>query len=319
MKTEITRYDFCVFRLPPNTGRAVWEITNRCNYPCDYCDFTKCRTPIRDELTTLEVFQALDGLKEKGFSHIKFTGGEPFLRQDMMQILERSNELGFIVDISTNASRITTEKARALAGLKLSMVHSSIDGHNQATHESVRGPNTYYPTIYGVKNLVDCEIYVRIGSLIHTGNENHLDKMVESIAGFGVNEVIFSYMEPGGKMKLDDPRVTKTPAEVLRPQIEELAAQYAGKIKVNHSLTQAQSPGGEGICPGGSKLLFIDNIGRIAPCSWMIQSRPQYRSDLTLKQRSLAELMETGPVKDYLDEVERSRTQGHYGCLMRKR
>ena len=36
----MNRYPFCLFRIPENGGRVLWEITNTCNYRCSYCIFS---------------------------------------------------------------------------------------------------------------------------------------------------------------------------------------------------------------------------------------------------------------------------------------
>ncbi len=323
---EIARYPFCVFRIPETGGRVVWELTDRCNYTCDYCGFSITHSKPEEELTTEEMFSTLEGLKAKGFSHIKFTGGEPFIRKDLFQILEKANELAFISDLSTNASLITPEKAKMLSALKLKMVHSSIDGHNQGVHESVRNKNTYERTIRGVKYLVDEGIYVRIGSLIFRGSENHIQDTIESVANLGVREIVFSYMDPSGNMKKYDPRISMRPSESLKSEIEQLAKTYSGKIKVSHSFTESvvQDPNTSSTCnnktcPGIQKLLFINNIGQISPCSWLVEEKPAYKSKLTLKQASFEEVLNSPSIKLHLDNVDSLKHQGYFGCPVRKR
>lgn len=143
----MNRYPFCLFRIPENGGRVLWEITNTCNYYCSYCIFSSEAKKYEDELTTDEVKRTIKDLKENNFTYIKFTGGEPFTRKDMTEILKYASELGFDMDISTNASLITDEIAKELKNIKFPMVHVSLDGHDKETHEYVRGKNTFERTL----------------------------------------------------------------------------------------------------------------------------------------------------------------------------
>lgn len=143
----MNRYPFCLFRIPENGGRVLWEITNTCNYHCSYCIFSSEAKEYEDELTTDEVKRTIKDLKENNFTYIKFTGGEPFTRKDMTEILKYASELGFDMDISTNASLITDEIAKELKNIKFPMVHVSLDGHDKETHEYVRGENTFERTL----------------------------------------------------------------------------------------------------------------------------------------------------------------------------
>ncbi|MFC1723770.1 radical SAM protein, partial [Nanoarchaeota archaeon] len=260
---SLENYSICVFRIPENGGRALWEITNNCNYRCGYCIFSADNGQAEGELTTDEAFKVLDGLKERGFSHIKFTGGEPFKRKDFMDILARSCEMGFEVDVSTNASLITPTKAETLAQYGLNMVHVSVDGHDRETHELARGNKTYNPTMRGLQNLAKQDVYVRIGAVLFNGNDSYIEEMVESAAENGADEIIFSYMEPAGRMKDDYSMASKKSIPELKSELDDLTEKYSGQINVNYSFSETDDSANyssEGRCPGGEKFVFIDNI-----------------------------------------------------------
>ena len=110
----MNRYPFCLFRIPENGGRVLWEITNTCNYHCSYCIFSSESKKYENELSTEEIKKAIKELKENNFTYIKFTGGEPFTRDDMIEILKYARNLGFDMDISTNGSLITEKIAKEL-------------------------------------------------------------------------------------------------------------------------------------------------------------------------------------------------------------
>ncbi len=308
--SELNNYSFCLFRLPEEGGRVLWEITNSCNYSCNYCIFSAERGRIPGELTTEEAFEVLEGLKSRGFTHIKFTGGEPFIRRDMLDILRRSRDLEFIVDISTNASRITGDMASELNEIGLNMVHVSVDGHNRELHERARGQNTYLPTIRGLKYLVDSDAYVRIGTVIFKGNEKYLEEMVQSGASLGADEIIFSYMEPVGRSKDDYSLISNKPIEEVKDALEQLAQKYQDKIKVNYSFTEKPKQCESGICPAVNKFLYIDNLGRISPCTWVVEKYPQYRTEKTVKTASFEEVMDSEPIKSYLSYIEHNKIRG---------
>jgi MoaA/NifB/PqqE/SkfB family radical SAM enzyme len=309
----------CLFRIPKNGGRALWEITNRCNYSCSYCIFSAQKKPIEGELTTSEVKSALDGLKENGFTYIKFSGGEPFVRKDIMEIISYASEIGFKSDLSTNASLITKERADALSKLDLGMVHVSVDGPTKEIHESARGPGSYSPTIAGLENLASHDIYLRIGTVIFKGNEDHLEEMVEFASTLGVDEIIFSFMEPVGRLDGDMTIISTLSPSVIKPRLVALAESYSGKLKVNYSFTENTAPGTEGTCPAATKFLYIDNLGKLSPCTWLVSKYPQYRSEKTLKDSTVGEIISSGPISSYLAYLDGLRNAGIRDCPARRR
>lgn len=306
----MNRYPFCIFRIPENGGRVLWEITNTCNYHCSYCMFSCEAQKYENELTTEEVKKNIKDLKENNFTYIKFTGGEPFVRKDMIEILEYASKLGFDMDISTNASLITKENATKLKQMNFPMVHVSLDGYDRDSHEYVRGKNTFEPTIRGIKLLTEAGIYTRLGTVIYSQNEDYLEKIVALASDLKVNEIIFSFMEPMGRLKEDDELLSKRSLESAKKEIEKLAIKYESNIKVKYSLSENKKCKSEEICPAVNKFIYINNLGEISPCTRIVSKNPEYKSKITLKNNSLNEIINSEPIQRYLKYLEANKITG---------
>lgn len=306
----MNRYPFCIFRIPENGGRVLWEITNTCNYHCSYCMFSCEAQKYENELTTEEVKKNIKDLKENNFTYIKFTGGEPFVRKDMIEILEYASKLGFDMDISTNASLLTKEIATKLKQMNFPMVHVSLDGYDRDSHEYVRGKNTFEPTIRGIKLLTEAGIYTRLGTVIYSQNEDYLEKIVALASDLKVNEIIFSFMEPMGRLKEDDELLSKRSLESAKKEIEKLAIKYESNIKVKYSLSENKKCKSEEICPAVNKFIYINNLGEISPCTRIVSKNPEYKSKITLKNNSLNEIINSQPIQRYLKYLEANKITG---------
>ena len=88
----------CKFTLPKGEAKAIWAITHNCNYGCSYCMFSCTKKRVEGELSTEECFHVIDELVKNGFKHLKVTGGEPFIRKDLIEILEYASKY-MVVDI----------------------------------------------------------------------------------------------------------------------------------------------------------------------------------------------------------------------------
>src|SRR3954463_8925019 len=63
------------------------QVTNRCNMQCSFCDFWPNAAPKREELTLADFQRIADELRELGCFLVSIEGGEPFIRQDLTEIV----------------------------------------------------------------------------------------------------------------------------------------------------------------------------------------------------------------------------------------
>lgn len=276
----------CKFTLPNNEGKAIWEITHQCNYGCSYCMFSCNYLKVDGELTTEECFHVIDELVKNNFKHLKITGGEPFIRKDIIKILEYASKR-LITDISTNASLITPEIVEDLNKLDLKMIYVSLDG-NKEEHESVRGRNTYDKTIIGLQALKKSINKVRIGSVIHSNNEYSLENLIIDSINIDADEIIFSIMEP--VLGQDRSLIKTISNDKLIDSLNKYKEKYKDKIIVNYNF--GKQPNYVHICPGGDKFLYINNLGKVSPCPWVYENDKSLISEKSLKDKSLNTIME---------------------------
>lgn len=291
----------CKFTLPKEGGKAIWEITHQCNYQCSYCIFSCNGKKISQELTTTECFKVIDELVEEGFKHLKITGGEPFLRKDIIKILEYAS-IKLVTDISTNASMITPTTVELLNHIPLKMIHVSLDG-NKIDHESVRGKNTYDRTIQGLQALKKSTNKIRIGTVIHANNENKLEEFIKSCIDTRSAEVIFSIMEPmegQGKSLV----MTKD-KNTLVLELETLKKKYQKNIEINYNFKK--QPTYIQTCPAGEKFLYINNLGQISPCPWVYEKNKNFLTKNSLKNHTLKELLQEKQMQTFL-KAKKGRT-----------
>lgn len=294
----------CKFTLPNNESKAIWEITHQCNYICSYCIFSCNNSKIVGELTTQECFHVIDELVKNGFKHLKITGGEPFIRKDIIDILKYASTR-LTTDISTNASLITDKTVALLNELKLKMIHVSLDG-NKIEHELVRGKDTYERTIRGLKALRKSLNKVRIGSVINLNNENNLENLIIDSIELEADEIIFSIMEPVSGQDLSYIK-TKSDKKLIE-QLEELKQKYHKDIIVNYNF--GKQPNYVHYCPAGDKFIYINNLGQISPCTWILEKDKTCLSRKSLKDHSLEELLKDKTLVKFLENKCEGRCYG---------
>jgi uncharacterized radical SAM superfamily Fe-S cluster-containing enzyme len=118
---------------------AVVEVTDDCNLSCSYCFASS--GPGGDHRSSEEIEALLDTVADAGGRPIQFSGGEPTVRDDLPDLVERARERGIDhVEVNTNGIRLATEDgyAGALADAGVTAVYLQFDGLTSGTYEQIR-------------------------------------------------------------------------------------------------------------------------------------------------------------------------------------
>ncbi len=152
---ELARHSNKALRAMPIAPKgASIMITHNCNSRCITCNMWRSKST--NELSTTELHDILTQLKDMGIVGVGFEGGEPLLRSDLPQIVEKTHQLGFeSINIMTNGLLLTREKAEELIQKGLTGIGVSIDGIGE-THDFVRGvKGAYKKSLRALEELVD--------------------------------------------------------------------------------------------------------------------------------------------------------------------
>jgi radical SAM protein with 4Fe4S-binding SPASM domain len=159
--------------------KAMFELTYRCNLKCRHCYVVPSAADEgRKELETKQVFEILDQLTGAGCLNAGFTGGEPFLRNDIFEILGYAQHKGLNVMVLTNGSLITPKKADRLKGLGVNKIDISFHTTNQDTFDwFTKTAGTYKKVLRSVGLLRKRGIEVFLKTTAMTINKNDLVKI----------------------------------------------------------------------------------------------------------------------------------------------
>lgn len=175
------------------------EITKRCNLRCIHCDIRKMPETYSDiinkEFSTSEIKKIIDSLESIGTKYISISGGEPFLRRDIFEVIEYIKNTGLGLHISCNGTLITKEVAQRINDLGLNAISISLDAVTPELHDKIRGvKGSFDKTVAGIRNLVNCEnkqMQVGISPIITGLNLNELPKLVDFAKDLGVDAIRF--------------------------------------------------------------------------------------------------------------------------------
>jgi MoaA/NifB/PqqE/SkfB family radical SAM enzyme len=184
---------------------AVYEATMRCNLHCEFCyvgDLLNIEGEWRQELTLETLARAFPS--RDGFQ-ISLTGGEIFMRKDIMSVLDLFRDKGYACGyLTTNGTIITEERANALADLAaagfLKHISVSVDGPGEL-HDAARGlQGTFERTCAGLRRLQQAArrkhapLRLSINTTVAHESLAALDQMVDVAEELGVDAIGLNHL-----------------------------------------------------------------------------------------------------------------------------
>lgn len=131
-----------------------------CNIECAHC-FIGCgpTNHSHDFLSLAEVRRWLDASSRHGVKEYYFTGGEPFLNREIIEILDAAMAFG-PATVLTNGMLIRPETARRLVRIEADSrytmeIRVSLDGFTEEANDAIRGAGVFRRALEGLKHLVD--------------------------------------------------------------------------------------------------------------------------------------------------------------------
>ncbi len=178
---------------------VVWNVGRRCNLRCRHCYSGSGDRAYEGELDTAEGLALIDDLAGFGVPVILFSGGEPLLRPDILQLIAHAGRRGVRSVLSTNGTLITPELSRRLKDLALSYVGISLDGLEQ-THDRFRGATgAFRQALEGLRSCREAGIKVGLRFTINRGNAADIPGIFELLRQEAIPRVCFYHLVYAGR------------------------------------------------------------------------------------------------------------------------
>jgi len=178
---------------------VVYNCTRRCNLRCVHCYSASADIDYAGELTTDEAKALLDDLGAFGAPVVLFSGGEPLMRPDLLELIAHAKGAGLRAVISTNGTLITAEKADQLAEAGLSYVGVSLDGLRE-TNDKFRGvEGAFDGAMAGIRNCMARGVKVGLRLTITRDNAGDIPAVFDLIESEGIPRVCFYHLVYTGR------------------------------------------------------------------------------------------------------------------------
>ncbi len=178
---------------------VTWEMTLKCNLKCAHC-LSDSGAQAKDELTTQECRQLIDQLTQMKVFQVNIGGGEPFVREDFLELLQYAHNKELVTCVSTNGMLVDDALAKKLSRLKMLYLQVSLDGSNPLVNDEIRGKGTYKKIIKAVECLASQKVPFSINAVLTRKNYSQLDELRKIANTFGA-ELRVSRFRPSGRAK----------------------------------------------------------------------------------------------------------------------
>lgn len=255
-------------------ANATIELTSRCNAHCDYCYIANNDS---QDLPTEKIYVILDKLADAGIMNLSLTGGEPFIRNDFLDILSYVIKKDFwTIGLFTNGTLIKDEHIQFLCNHipYIGLIQISAFSHIPEIHDSYVGiPGALEKITQVSRQLKDAGLNVCIGINILDINYKNINDTIEYFKKLGYNiklgiNKLITRKWPGNKQKNKTRLECSSSFNFFCNMLEHMHPAFLkNEIKRFHTKKENRTPAEESLfCRGIITSICIDSEGNIRPC-----------------------------------------------------
>ena len=254
-----------------------WNTTNACNMYCDHC-YRDAGCKAEEELSTAEAKTLLEQIARAGFKIMIFSGGEPLMRPDIVELVAYAASLGLRPVFGTNGTLITLEMAQKLKAAGAMGMGISLDSMDREKHNKFRKfPGAWEGAVQGMRNCRAAGLPFQIHTTVMEWNNHELEDLTDFAVAEGAVAHHFFFLVPTGRAKTIEAeslraeayedtltRIMKKQQEVeielkptCAPQFLRIAAQMGVKTRFRRG------------CLAGTAYCIISPRGKVQPCAYL--------------------------------------------------
>jgi radical SAM protein with 4Fe4S-binding SPASM domain len=293
----------------------IWDVTYSCNLKCPHC-LTDSGKTAAGELNTKQALRLIDIFAGNQIIYLSLTGGEPFVRPDIMVLLEYLAQTRIRTDVATNGISLSEKKIRLLRDLPVFQIQVSIDGIGEE-HDLFRGrKGAFKRSCTTLRRLRDEGISTSISTTATSRNINQIEQIINLALELGCESYKAIPFLPAGRGNRFEKnlRLGKQDqlelARILLRKSEELE----GQINIDMETTfmflltppgASSSPDGLMSCTAGYDMLSVGADGMAYPCPFL--------HDFPLGNLihgSIADIWNNSPTLNYLRNLRKKDMTG---------
>lgn len=236
---QISIADFAKFMIAPHrmdlmiSSMVSKDKTWNCNQKCIHCYAANQEYSETEELSTEQWKKVIDICKKNCIPQLTFTGGEPTLRKDLVELVKYSD--WFLTRLNTNGVLLTKKLCKELYEASLDSVQVTLYSNNPEIHNKLVGAPNFDKTVQGIKNAIQAGLNVSINTPLCSLNKDYVSTL-KFAKDFGVIYASSSGLIVTGNAKKEESVSTQLTKEEITKVLKD-ACEFAEKEEMELSFT----------------------------------------------------------------------------------
>jgi len=253
----------------PNPLALIAEITYRCPLHCVYCSNPLDLAAVNSELSTekwIDIFQQSGKL---GMLHAHFTGGEPLVRPDLVELIAGARASGLYTNLITSGVGLGEARLQAFVDAGLDHIQISFQDSREGAANWIAGAKAHAHKVELSHTIRQHKIAFTVNLVIHRQNIDHLEEMIAFIEQLAPERMEIAHTQYYGWALKNRAALLPTRAQ-LDEAVKTVAVaekRLAGRIRIDSVVPDyyARFPKA---CMGGwgRRLMLINPSGKVLPC-----------------------------------------------------
>lgn len=258
--------------MSPQNLEELWLHTNNsCNSRCKHC-LVSAGDDGQNQLSLEELTGIVAQGRSLGVKRFYLTGGEPFLRPDIFNLMESILVQDQLI-ILTNGTLLEKlkNKLSILPGHERLLFQVSLEGSNASVHDAIRGAGSFKAALSGIKTLIDIGLTPVIATTLTGLNADCLAETSRFLHGLGIKHHHILWLHNRGKAAHNQ-QLTVNPQKMIEIMRElQRVSDELGIIVDNHKAACARVAGVQGrkydLCHAAHSTLAMGPDGKVYPCA----------------------------------------------------
>jgi pyrroloquinoline quinone biosynthesis protein E len=167
----------------------VAEVTHRCPLHCVYCSNPLELKHEAAELSTAEWLRVLDEAHALGAVQLHFSGGEPLVRPDLEELVERGHKLEFYSNLITSGIGLGPERARRLAERGLDSAQLSVQAAEAGASDRIGGYRAFAEKDRAAHAILDAGLPLSMNAVLHRLNLDQVEQIIDLCTAWGAERL----------------------------------------------------------------------------------------------------------------------------------